>query len=83
MGKAIKVLFQWRIQYSALPQGWAAARLIEKPSEIEKNGPDGMASQIRHWLLVSTYVIYERLSVMQRQARLPEFLVQISMSAPI
>ena len=32
-------------------------------------------------LLVSTYVVCERLSVMQRQARLPEFFVQNSLSA--
>ena len=31
-------------------------------------------------LLVSTYVVRERLSVMQRQARLPEFFDQIGKS---
>ena len=33
-------------------------------------------------LLVYTHVVCERLSAMQEQARLPEFLVQNSLSAP-
>ena len=32
--------------------------------------------------LVSTHVVCERISAMQEQARLPEFLVQNSLSAP-
>ena len=33
--------------------------------------------------LVSTYVVCERLSVMQRQARLPEFFDQIAQNTPV
>ena len=40
-----------------------------------------MQDSLNHFL-VSTHVVCERLTAMQQQARLPEFLVQNSLSAP-
>ena len=50
--------------------------------------PDGhcsrwYASYFNAFLLVSTYVVCERLSVMHRQARLPEIFDQIAQNTPV